>query len=82
MDNLFRTTIKGESEIYRAKASSFLSDIHFLSEFDDSHLGLPINTPNLLHFCTPPATDPWPRLRPVPPGTKESLCISGLPLSD
>lgn len=52
-----------------------------LSEFGDAnHSVLPINTPDLLPFCTPPDTDPQARLRPrpAPPGTKESLCISGL----
>lgn len=47
---------------------------------DDSHSALPINTPDLLPFCSPPATDPQAGLRPrpAPPGTKESVCISGL----
>lgn len=50
-----------------------------LSEFDDdNHSVLPINTPDLLLFRTPPDTDPQARPRPAPPGTKESLCISGL----
>lgn len=52
-----------------------------LSEFgDDNHSVLPINTPYLLPFCTPPDTDPQARLRPrpAPPGTKESLYISCL----